>query len=732
MPVYTFRVPLTVPPATVTVKNSGGAVVSTGTASDTGSYRVDLPTGSYVLTDSNGNTTGPYAVSLPAPVVSGEAVDATMGVNAVAWDGVTDDTAHLTALGATAVALGLPLQLPSGTGRVTSWVPADGLIVRGVGPGLTIIKQHPSATGVNACTIQASGRSNVTIADLTVDGSLELWGAVATEWKHCIDARAVTGLKLMNVTCRNAKGDGLYIGRLTTAHSSDVSAFNLVCDANYRNGLSIIDLSDGRFVQCQFINQAGTAPQDGVDIEPNSNADRVQDVRFVNCTMSDNVGDGIGIVGYPGGEEQAGQKFVSCAVRRNDRNGVLLYGTMGVEFAGTDFIDNGASGVWFQSGAITDTTIIGGTIARNGTYGIGCQPVAGSTVKNTRVTGTNIYDNGGVTPGTYHGMLWDTVGSANLSIDGLTITNVTSGNRATVNQKYGVYYSAAVAYLLEADNDFRNNATAAAVYNDVAATRYRGRSLGATVISGIAISTTLAGYVRFASCTPTTPITLTLPSSPEENAEYQVVDANGTSATNTITLAPNTGHAWANATAVVIDQAYQLVRLIFRGNKWWVIRGQEVIEPRVAALETGSPLGIVHVTHSGLATGTVTIGTANSTRFYRVLNGGTITKVRINVGVQSGNIGVAAYRNTGTGLAAVPGIQLATSGSIACPAPGINDVALGSSVTLLSGDWLAIGADNTTATFSGMTGGGDSTLSAGMAGSPCGVPAVCYPRICCG
>lgn len=91
---------------------------------------------------------------------------------------------------------------------------------------------------------------------------------------------------------------------------------------------------------------------------------------------------------------------------------------------------------------------------------------------------------------------------------------------------------------------------------------------------------------------------------------------------------------------------------------------------------------------------------ANRGLFTRVLNGGSISKVRMEVGTASGNISVAAYASNGTGADALPsGAPLASSGAVACPASGRADVALGSTVSLAPGDWLFLSCDNTTATF---------------------------------
>lgn len=96
--------------------------------------------------------------------------------------------------------------------------------------------------------------------------------------------------------------------------------------------------------------------------------------------------------------------------------------------------------------------------------------------------------------------------------------------------------------------------------------------------------------------------------------------------------------------------------------------------------------------------------TANRAYFWRLIGAATITKIGVRVGVSSGNISLAVYRNTGVGRAAAPGTQLATTGAIACPPAGVDtNVPLGSTVVLQPGDWVGMSCDNTTASFYGQS-----------------------------
>lgn len=106
-------------------------------------------------------------------------------------------------------------------------------------------------------------------------------------------------------------------------------------------------------------------------------------------------------------------------------------------------------------------------------------------------------------------------------------------------------------------------------------------------------------------------------------------------------------------------------------------------------------------------------GSANQGRWQRVITGGTISSIRLQVTTQSGNICVAVYRGSGDGLSRVPDQRVATSGSIACPAVGDADVSLGASVSVSPGDFLYMGCDNATAAFAGSSSGNVTNLHAG-------------------
>lgn len=115
------------------------------------------------------------------------------------------------------------------------------------------------------------------------------------------------------------------------------------------------------------------------------------------------------------------------------------------------------------------------------------------------------------------------------------------------------------------------------------------------------------------------------------------------------------------------------------------------------------PLGIGFACTFDPITGdlnTSTNGGVNVAYFYKALGWGqTVSSLRINVGIASGNIDVGIYSGTGSGTSSLPSTLLGHTGSIACPTAGLATVSLLAPVTIPPGAWFAIVADNTTVTF---------------------------------
>nr|TXF80890.1 hypothetical protein FTX54_16320 [Alkalicoccus halolimnae] len=231
-------------------------------------------------------------VSTEGTSATQEALDARYGAtlhataHGVVGDGTTNDAAALEALLTKAATFGLGVVL-----REDSTVLVDSTVVVPSGTRLDLngstIKRGPTGSGG---MLNLTGKTGVRIHSGALDGNKAAY-APATEWRHNIIIDDTHDVKLWDLRSDNSKGDGIYVGG-AISHCTDVSLFNVTCDGNHRQGMSIIAVDGLVATSSRFINTAGTAPESGVDVEPNNPNQLIRNVRFIGCTMTGNAGHG--------------------------------------------------------------------------------------------------------------------------------------------------------------------------------------------------------------------------------------------------------------------------------------------------------------------------------------------------------------------------------------------------------------------------------------------------------
>jgi len=116
------------------------------------------------------------------------------------------------------------------------------------------------------------------------------------EQAHCIDISGSRNVVIENLNCNDSGGDGFYVGEYEVFNESpfcqNIVLRNCAADNNRRQGLSVISV-DGLLVEnCRFTNTKGTAPESGVDLEPNRQSQPLRNIRFVGCVSENNAGQG--------------------------------------------------------------------------------------------------------------------------------------------------------------------------------------------------------------------------------------------------------------------------------------------------------------------------------------------------------------------------------------------------------------------------------------------------------
>ena len=101
------------------------------------------------------------------------------------------------------------------------------------------------------------------------------------EWRNVLALQSCTNVRIYGLTLAESGGDGIYLGTATgSVPNKDIIIKDVVCDKNYRQGISVINAENLLIEDCVLSNTAGTAPAAGIDFEPNAPGERL-----VNCTL---------------------------------------------------------------------------------------------------------------------------------------------------------------------------------------------------------------------------------------------------------------------------------------------------------------------------------------------------------------------------------------------------------------------------------------------------------------
>lgn len=149
--------------------------------------------------------------------------------------------------------------------------------------------------------INVFGRNNVTVSGGQIVGERKEHTGSGGEWGHGIYIAGSTNVTIENVDVSQCWGDGIYLGKydntsLGNPISNGVTIANCNLHHNRRNNLSITDASNITVKNSEFTYANGTAPQYGIDIEPNKNK-TCSNVTISNCTFKGNAGGTIQILG---------------------------------------------------------------------------------------------------------------------------------------------------------------------------------------------------------------------------------------------------------------------------------------------------------------------------------------------------------------------------------------------------------------------------------------------------
>ena len=133
---------------------------------------------------------------------------------------------------------------------------------------------------------------DVSISDVNFVGDRATHSGSTGEWGEGIRTRSCKNVYVRNCTFTDTWGDGLILEATTDPNE------NIIIDGcrffkNRRNGISVIHADGVRITNCSFDRIYGTAPQAGIDLEPNIAAQYCRNVFISDCDFLNCAGAGI-------------------------------------------------------------------------------------------------------------------------------------------------------------------------------------------------------------------------------------------------------------------------------------------------------------------------------------------------------------------------------------------------------------------------------------------------------
>ncbi|MFS7399045.1 BppU family phage baseplate upper protein [Carnobacterium maltaromaticum] len=211
-------------------------------------------------------------------------------------DGITNDTAAIQAL-INRMGIGDTLYFFPGTFMIDATA-AKKLIWK----SNINIEINPQAT----LKVISNNAGNYELFDLSSLSNIRIYGGgrllgdrsnhtgTTGEWGMGIMMKKSTNIKIEDIQIDDFWGDGIYVGGDGYGNQSkNIIIRKVTCDNNRRQGISVVNIDDLLVESCTLMNTNGTAPQTGIDFEPNNNGEMLKNIVVRGTKIINNAGGDI-------------------------------------------------------------------------------------------------------------------------------------------------------------------------------------------------------------------------------------------------------------------------------------------------------------------------------------------------------------------------------------------------------------------------------------------------------
>lgn len=141
--------------------------------------------------------------------------------------------------------------------------------------------------------LHIQSEKNIEIYSASLEGDRESHLINKGEWGMGINILGSENIKLYAPEIINSWGDGIYIGAVGKTQSKNIEIHYPMISHARRNGISITSGENVLIKGGVIAYTGGTAPQSGIDVEPNRPHNVVDQIKLENITTFKNKGDGI-------------------------------------------------------------------------------------------------------------------------------------------------------------------------------------------------------------------------------------------------------------------------------------------------------------------------------------------------------------------------------------------------------------------------------------------------------
>lgn len=198
--------------------------------------------------------------------------------------------------------------------------PRAGTVIEGNNALLKVI----TSSAIGYCVLNLNAVSNVTVNNLNIQGDVGTHIGTTGEFGHGLIVAGCDNITLSNLFITLCWGDAVLFSEYVRVNgNTNVDVINCEFVDCRRQGVSVVDLTNGSFTGCTFRNIGGTAatsPAAGVDLEPDYTGAQVSNLTFVSCTFNNN--NSHGFIAGSSGNVVENIRLIGCSFYSNGASAI--------------------------------------------------------------------------------------------------------------------------------------------------------------------------------------------------------------------------------------------------------------------------------------------------------------------------------------------------------------------------------------------------------------------------